>query len=92
MPGIDRPQLTDADLNSAMSELQKQVARRINEKGAGSFASRHEIAGAIDSEEMHEFREAVQKGTLYDVKDELLDIAVGCVIGIAGIAAKKVDW
>ena len=89
-----RPELTVEDINIAVQKLQKEVARRLNEKGKGSFASRHEILGVI-TEEYHELIEAVESSTsksLAVVEDELFDLAAGAVISAACIMAGKVDW
>jgi hypothetical protein len=74
--------------------LQKELARRINEKGAGTFASRHEILGTV-TEEYHELEDAVMIKSisgLEDIKDELLDIAVACVFGVTCIDANTLEW
>ena len=86
-----RPELTADDINIAVRKLQKEVARRLNEKGKGSFASRHEILGVI-TEEYHELIEAVTLKPLANVEDELFDLAVGAVISAACTMAGKVDW
>jgi len=64
---------------------------RLNEKGPGSFVSRHEILGALQ-EEWDEFKETVHSSTFSDTKDELFDLAVGAVFAIACINAGKVGW
>ena len=87
----DRPQIEADDINIAISKLQKEVARRLNEKGKGSFTSRHEILGVI-TEEYHELVKAVEVQPLTEVEDELFDLAVGAVISAACVMAGKVDW
>lgn len=86
-----RPELTADDINIAIRKLQKEVARRLNEKGKGSFASRHEILG-VATEEYHELIEAVTSKSLAEVEDELFDSAVGSIISAASVMANKVEW
>jgi len=86
-----RPELTADDINIAVLKLQKEVARRLNEKGRDSFASRHEILGVI-TEEYYELIGAVESKSLADVEDELFDLAVAAVISAASTMAGKVDW
>ena len=72
-------------------KLQKKTAERLIEKGKEIIISRHEILGVID-EERDELCRTVQKGTLTDVDDELVDIAVGCIVGLASIKTGGVQW
>lgn len=88
---MSRTELTADDINIAIGKLQKEVARRLNEKGKESFASRHEILGVI-AEEYHELIDAVTSKPSSDVEDELFDLAAGAVISVACIMAGKVDW
>lgn len=86
-----REHLTNDDLLAALNYVSENVTSRIEEKGPGAFASRHEILGII-AEEHAELIEAVTSESLQGVRSELLDIAVGCVVAIASIDSKKVDW
>lgn len=88
---MDRPELTADDINAVIYKLQKEVARRLNEKGKGIFISADEMLGAI-TQEYHELIEAVHSGERSDIEDELIDLAVGAVISAACIMSKKVDW
>jgi NTP pyrophosphatase (non-canonical NTP hydrolase) len=79
-------------INKAFFELQKALAYRLNQKGRGTFASKHEIYGVL-AEEMHELLCAIESNVpLKEVQKELRDIAVGCVFGDACIEAGAVDW
>ncbi len=86
-----RPQITQAELYDAIRKLSDKMFHRLAEKGWGSFASRHEILGTI-AEEFGELTDAVRCGPSSCVRDELLDIAVGALFGVACIDADKVDW
>lgn len=91
----NRTQIGDAAITEAMQELWEQLRRRLEEKGRGTFASKHEILGILQ-EEMKEVEEAVQRhGGLAAhtmLADELLDLAVGCIFGVACIRAETLDW
>jgi len=87
-----RQQLTQYDLEIAMASLQDKLSFRVQQKGMGTMASCHEIYGIIAEENM-EFLEAIQENqTAYNKVEELLDIAVACVFGIASIKSNGVDW
>lgn len=88
---IHRPLITAEEVNRGITALSVKLAKRLNEKGAGAFVSRHEILGTI-AEEYDELIEAVRAGSLDDVARELLDIGVGSVFGFSCINACKVDW
>ena len=88
---MDRPEITDQDINDAVCRVRKEIARRLNEKGPGSFASRHEILG-IMTEEFSKLTHAVECESLDRVGQELIDLAVGGLLGLACIKAGKLDW
>jgi NTP pyrophosphatase (non-canonical NTP hydrolase) len=89
----DRKIIIADDVNGAISDLQKEIARTINEKDPGSFASRHELEGVL-SEEFAELRRAIfkDKRDFRAMRDELLDITVACVFGVACIDASGLEW
>jgi NTP pyrophosphatase (non-canonical NTP hydrolase) len=77
-----------------MGELWMALRKRLNEKGYGSFASKHEIMAIID-EEIDEVHDAVRMHgdkKHQQLAKELLDVAVGAVFGLACIRAEKIDW
>jgi hypothetical protein len=63
----------------------------LNEKGYHSFSSIHEILGVVD-EEHHELKDAVKHNNHEEIKQELLDIAVGCIWGVVSINENALDW
>ena len=87
-PGVDR-----VDVLDAVNDLMEKLTKRLNEKGNGSFSSKHEILGVLE-EEFHELVDSVRKhgDTSEEIIQELLDIAVGAIFGVACIKTKKVDW
>ena len=88
---MQRTQITETQIDKAMEELKTKLKLRLEEKGYGTFASTHEIAGVID-EEYRELQEAVHYNNREDFKDELLDIAVGAVFGVACVNAETLDF
>lgn len=87
-----RKQLSVDDLKNAISEISNKTEYRARQKGFGCFASNHEILG-YTTDELAEYRDAVHE-KLEDEKkvQELIDVAVCAVWGIASIRSKSVDW
>lgn len=87
-----RKQLTGVALNDALRSVMTKLHYRANQKGMGTMASSHEILGLIN-EEVLEYTQAVQGNHLdSDKVEELKDIAVACIFGIASIESGGVDW
>jgi NTP pyrophosphatase (non-canonical NTP hydrolase) len=86
-----RVEITHEQLIDALADLRTKLMFRMAQKGRGTFASRHEILGIIDEEKL-ELTEAVKSKTLPSIKEELLDIAVGAVFGVACINQGTLDW
>ena len=79
-----RQEIKNTQISNSVQELSSELVRRLKEKGSGAFVSTHEILGIV-TEEYHELVDAVRSDVVDDVRDELLDIAVGCIFGIASI-------
>lgn len=86
-----RRQISPGCVDGAMHTVKIMLEHRLEQKGRGTLASRHEILGVV-TEEMRELEKAVEVKPLKDVSDELVDIAVGCIFGLACINARAVDW
>ncbi len=86
-----RQKITVHQAKSAALTAESKLMDRLNEKGYGVLVSRHEILGVL-TEEYHEAVKAVESQSLKEVRSELVDLAVGCIFGIACIDAKAVDW
>jgi hypothetical protein len=87
-----RHQLTEDQLENAGKEIINKMRYRAAQKGMGVFASNHEILG-YTTDEVNEYRDAVH-GRLSDEQkvQELIDIAVCALWGIASIRSGGVDW
>lgn len=88
---MDRIQLTDKQVMDAVEKTVEKLKFRLEQKGYGTFASRHEILGVI-TEEYKEFVDAVHSKNYDDMKEEIMDLAVGCIFGLACFDEKTVDW
>ena len=88
---MNRPNIKKSSINNAIETLKDKIQHSLDEKGDGSFSSTHEILGIIQ-EEHHELIDAVRSNSQEDVAKELLDIAVGAILGMACIKQKSIDW
>jgi len=86
-----RTQIGGDQITNGINVLMGKLNYRLNQKGAGTFSSSHEILGII-TEEYNELINAVHENNLDDVKKELLDIAVGSLFGYMCVEAKAVEW
>lgn len=86
-----RQQISKQQVGEAIVLVRSWVIRRLDEKGYGALISRHEILGVL-TEEYHEAVKAVESKPTDEVKGELVDLAVGCIFGIACIDAGALDW
>jgi NTP pyrophosphatase (non-canonical NTP hydrolase) len=86
-----RKQLNNDQINIGIDELIKKLYYRLEQKGYGTFSSRHEILGVV-TEEYKEFIDAVHSKDYENMKEELLDIAVACVFGFTCIDENIIDW
>ena len=88
---MKRTQISTDAVLEAVKDLTNKLNYRLNQKGYGTFSSRHEILGVIQ-EEHNELIEAVTNLDLSEIKQELLDIAVGAIFAIACINEETLDW
>lgn len=88
---MEREKLNTFQIANAIDLTVAKLNFRLQQKGYGTFTSSHEILGVI-TEEYYELIEAVKSNTLNEVKEELKDIAVGCIFAIACIEDGTIDW
>jgi len=86
-----RLKISEQQVSDATGLVRSWLSKRLKEKGYGAFVSRHEILGFL-TEEYTEVVEAVHSKPTEDLQGELIDIAVGCIFGIACIEAGALDW
>lgn len=87
----DRRPVGDEYVRDAEKQVLYWLQKRLDAKGKGTIASRHELLGLIQ-EEYHELTMAVHQGEPLHIHAELVDIAVACIFGIACIKAQAMDW
>jgi NTP pyrophosphatase (non-canonical NTP hydrolase) len=75
---MERPHITDHDVQESLQLLHLSIQRRLKEKGRGAFASPHEALGVI-TEEYQELIEAVQSDDPEQVIFKLMDVAVAAI-------------
>jgi NTP pyrophosphatase (non-canonical NTP hydrolase) len=95
MPSTEhRKPISPESVERSIEELKKNIKKRLEEKGNGSFASSHEILGIITEEYQELIQEITKHGEWkrVNVVNELMDIAVACVFGAACIESGSVDW
>jgi NTP pyrophosphatase (non-canonical NTP hydrolase) len=88
---MDRTQLTDEQIMKAVNKTVEKLKFRLKQKGYGTFASKHEILGVI-TEEYKEFVDAVHSKNYEEMKTEIVDLAVGCIFGLACFEEETIDW
>lgn len=87
-----RQQLATQDFNKALDGVKEKFFYRVHQKGTGTMASNHEILGII-SQEVQEYNDAIHQRLSDSHKiEELKDIAVAAIFGIASIESQGVDW
>ena len=79
-----RTVLSNDQINCAIDTVINSLFIRFQEKGFGSAVSLHEIRGIVD-EEIEEMHEAIRDNDREKTRKELIDIAVGCILGITSI-------
>jgi len=88
---MDRPKLTESEFAETVDATIQAFRTKLDGKGWHISVSPHEILG-LTSEEFHEFAAAVHDNNHTQMKSELEDIAVACLLGIASINSRKMDW
>lgn len=79
---LNRPQVSDEVLLKAIEIVTHHVGLRIQKHGRGAFASNHEGLGVM-AEEYHELMEAVKNNDDQNYAEEMIDLAVGGIFGLA---------
>lgn len=81
---INRPQVSDETLLKAIEVVTHHVGLRIEKHGRGAFASPHEGLGVM-AEEYHELIDACKENDLQNYAEEMIDLAVGGIFGLASM-------
>lgn len=78
--------ITEAQLSEAIMLVGISLRQRIDQKGRDSFVNPNEMWGVTEVE-VNGLREAVHSKVFSRIQEELLDVAVSCVLGIASLRA-----
>lgn len=85
---IQRKQISRTEIDTVFEAARQHCNRCLVKHGTGSFVGKHEILGNL-VEEMHELTLAVHsnevRGRAGSVREELLDVAITALFGIASI-------
>jgi hypothetical protein len=79
---MTRDTLSKKTIFEALDSIALKVYKRLEEKGSGAFAGPHECYGIL-AEEFAELLQALQVNDKTAFREELIDIAVGAVIGLS---------
>jgi hypothetical protein len=88
---MERVQITKESLDAAFTRLKGRLYARLNEKGHGTFASRHEALGVLQ-EEWTELNDADCVKDPEHWHHEIEDIAVGCLFTMACDIQGTMEW
>jgi NTP pyrophosphatase (non-canonical NTP hydrolase) len=77
-------------IDVAAHDIRTDLDRRLAQHGHGSYIGPHEALGII-TEEYDELLDAVRSNDHSQVEKELIDIAVGCLFGVASLRANAVS-
>lgn len=80
--------VTKEDINKSLILILIGLQKRLKQHGHAPLASIHEILGIMD-EEHYELLMAVHQNDNDQVVEELVDIAVGALFGIASLKQKQ---
>lgn len=87
---MERDLVKPTNISKALKLIHDGLVKQLGNKGYGSFVSLHEIDGVLD-EEVHEFKREVHANDIPKSKEELIDIAVAAVWGIACIENETIN-
>jgi hypothetical protein len=91
-----RPTVFKESIDRAEEIAHNALKRELEKKGYGGFVSSHEMLGVLE-EEVDEFKREVQRkpntpGRDESMKDELCDIIVTAMFGLACLEQGTTDW
>lgn len=77
-----RDLIKEEAIKEVIADISSKAFRRLEKKGWGMYCGPHETYGII-AEEFHELMLAMHGNDHEGFQEELLDIAVACLIGMA---------
>lgn len=88
---MNRKLIPQKEIEKSNREIMKKLYKRLEQKGWGTFSSKHEILGII-TEEYKELIDAVHSKDNKNIEEELMDIAVGAILGLSCLKSNLLDW
>lgn len=83
---MKRPKVAPHYVDHIFAQLNFRLGEALKKRGDGAFVSAHEILGSL-MEETKELVEAIHTNRLEGTKNELFDIAITAIFGIASLNA-----
>jgi hypothetical protein len=88
----NRTEVSQESLDSAYANIAINLKKKLKKHGIGSWLSRHEILGIIE-EEVYELLMVVHdKEPQERLIEELADVAVAAIFGIACVINGSLEW
>jgi len=87
---MPRPIVPQSYWDEAIDIVKADLQNAINKHGSYAAVSTHEIFGDISEEALKELLDAIHANDLTEVENELANVAVAAIWGIASIRCKAV--
>ena len=85
---MKRIQISREVQHIAFLDVEAKLVERLKKHGLGGYVGAHETLGIV-AEEYHELIDAVRSNDPDAVEAELIDVAVGCIFGIASLRENR---
>lgn len=82
-----RPEVSVGEVDTVVDSLQEALSQKLGKIGSYSgYFGKYEILGVLE-QELYQLKKAINEEHLgiKPVKNELMDIAVACILGVASI-------
>ena len=87
-PEEHRNRIADNEITKSVALVKEKIEMRLLQKHRGSYIGSHETYGIL-AEEFKELLDALQANDNQEFYAELIDIAVGAILGMASMYANK---
>ena len=88
--GGHRNEITDKEIKKSVALVKEKIVMRLLQKHRGSYIGNHETYGIL-VEEFKELLDALQANDNESFYCELIDVAVGAILGMASMYANKIQ-
>jgi len=87
--GERRAELTDKEIEKSLALVKEKIEMRLLQKQRGAYIGNHETYGILSEEFNKELLDALKANDNEQFYCELIDIAVGAILGMASMYANK---